>query len=123
MKFHEYRGNRYEAFEIDCRKCIKQYKCLNRQAKKRSLFIIKEILNRTYSSKMIKKIDTEKGRDIYAQRMGIVEPVFANITFHKKMNRFLFRGRAKVRIQWILYNLVHNIEKIAKYGNLKAAKC
>ncbi len=39
------------------------------------------------------------------------------------MNRFGLRGLAKVRIQWILYNIVHNIEKIAKYGNLKVVKC
>ncbi len=54
----------------------------------------------------MKTIDTEKGRDIYSQRMGIVEPVFANITYHKKVNRFGLRGRAKVRIQWILYNIL-----------------
>ncbi len=52
--------------------------------------------------------------------MGIVEPVFANITYHKKMNRLGHRGRAKVRTQCILYNIVHNIGKIAKYGNFKA---
>ena len=123
IKFHEYRGNRYEASVLDCKKCIKQYKCLNCQAKKRSLFVIKKILNRTYSSKMVKKVDTKNGRDIYSQRMGIVEPVFANITYHKKMNRFHLRSRVKVRTQWILYNLVHNIEKIAKYGKLEAALC
>lgn len=68
---------------------------------------------------MIDRIDTIKGRDIYMQRMGIVEPVFANITHHKKMNRFQFRGRSKVRIQWLLYSIVHNIEKISKYGDLR----
>ena len=65
---------------------------------------------------MAEKIDTEEGRDMYARRMGIVEPVFANITFHKRLNRFTLRGRAKVKIQWMLYMLVHNIEKIGKYG-------
>ncbi len=71
----------------------------------------------------MEKKDTEKGRDIYSQRMGIVETVFANITYHEKMNRVGLRGRVKVRIKWILYNIVHNIGKIAKYGNLEAAKC
>ncbi len=122
-KHHEYRGDIYEAKVEDCKNCIDQHKCLKRPSKRRTLFIIKKILNRTYSSKMVKKIDTEKGRDIYSQRMGIVEPVFANITYHKKMNRFLLRGRSKVRIQWMLYNIVHNIGKIARYGNLEAVKC
>ena len=120
--FHGYRGDRYEASTTDCKVCVMQYKCLNRQAKKRSLFIIREKKNKTYSQKMIEKIDTVKGRDIYMQRMGIVEPVFANITYHKRMNRFHLRGRNKVKIQWLLYNIVHNIEKIAKYGKLNKLK-
>jgi hypothetical protein len=49
-------------------------------------------------------------------------PVFANITFHKKLDRFTLRTRAKVKIQWMLYMLVQNIEKIGKYGNLKMIK-
>ena len=32
------------------------------------------------------------------------------------MSRFTLRGRAKVSTQWQLYCLVHNIEKIARYG-------
>ncbi len=31
----------------------------------------------------MKQIDTEKDRDIYSQRMGIVELVFANIAYLK----------------------------------------
>jgi hypothetical protein len=45
-----------------------------------------------------------------------VEPVFANIRTAKGMNRFTFRGKDKVNIQWLLYCLVHNLEKIANYG-------
>jgi hypothetical protein len=65
---------------------------------------------------MAEKIDTEHGRDMYAKRMGIVEPVFAHIVYHKKLNRFTLRGRAKVKIQWLLFMLVHNIQKINRYG-------
>ena len=52
----------------------------------------------------------------YSQRIATVEPVFANIRHHKRMSRFMPRGRAKVSTQWQLYCLVHNIEKIARYG-------
>jgi hypothetical protein len=48
---------------------------------------------------------------MYAKRMGIVEPVFVHIVYRKKLNRFTLRGRAKVKIQWLLYVLVHNIQK------------
>lgn len=48
--------------------------------------------------------------------MATVEPVFGNIRQNKRMNRFTLRGRAKVGMQWSLYCLVHNIEKLVKTG-------
>ncbi len=63
------------------------------------------------------KIDTPEGRARYGQRLGIVEPVFANIRARKRMDRFTLRGRVKVNLQWQLYCLVHNLEKLAKYAS------
>ena len=65
---------------------------------------------------MKEKIDTPKGRKVYSKRLGIVEPVFGNIRACKRMDRFTLRGRIKVNIQWMLYCLVHNIEKISRFG-------
>jgi hypothetical protein len=42
--------------------------------------------------------------------------VFANIRTHKRLDRFTLRGKIKVNIQWLLYCMVHNMEKIANYG-------
>ncbi len=39
-----------------------------------------------------------------------------NIRHNKRLNRFTLRGREKVDVQWKLCCLVHNIEKLAKYG-------
>ena len=71
---------------------------------------------RNYSQQMAAKIDTARGRQIYPHRIAIVEPVFANIRTQKRLDRFTLRGKAKVNIQWLLYCMVHNIEKIANYG-------
>ncbi len=65
---------------------------------------------------MAKKVDTERGREIYHQRIGIVEPVFANIRAVKRLDRFTLRGKLKVNTQWVLYCMVHNIGKIMSYG-------
>jgi hypothetical protein len=62
------------------------------------------------------KIDSEQGKRIYARRLGIVEPVFANLCVHKRMNRFTLRSKQKVNVQWKLYALVHNIAKIHTFG-------
>jgi len=60
------------------------------------------------------KIDSEQGKKIYARRLGIVEPVFANICVHKHMDRFTLRSKRKVDVQWTRtrFALVHNIGKI-----------
>jgi hypothetical protein len=63
-------------------------------------------------------IDTEQGKRIYARRLGIVEPVFANICVQKHMNRFTLRSKLKVDVQWRLFALVHNIGKIHAFGAL-----
>ena len=68
------------------------------------------------SERMRRAIDSPQGRRLYSQRIATVEPVFANIRHHKGMRRFTLRGRAKVSTQWNLFCLVHNIEKIARYG-------
>ncbi len=71
---------------------------------------------------MKQKIDTNDGKQIYSKRIGIIEPVFANIRYQKQLDRFTFRGKVKVNIQWMLYCLVHNIEKIVNYGVAYLAK-
>ena len=68
------------------------------------------------SKRMAGKIDTEMGRKIYPQRIAIAEPVFANIRTQKRLDRFNLRGKIKVNIQWLLYCMIHNIEKIVNYG-------
>jgi hypothetical protein len=65
---------------------------------------------------MVVKVDSEIGRDIYHQRIGIAEPVFANIRAMKRLDRFTLRGKIKVNIQWVLYCIIHNIGKIMNYG-------
>ena len=65
---------------------------------------------------MEEKIDTERGREIYHRRIGIAEPVFADIKYGKGLDRFTLRGRIRVNIQWVLYCMVHNIGKILNFG-------
>jgi hypothetical protein len=62
-------------------------------------------------------VDSALGRKIYPQRFAVAEPVFATIRTHKRLDRFTLRGKGKVHIQWLLYGMVHNIEKITNYGS------
>lgn len=70
----------------------------------------------SHTDRMKRRIDSEVGRRLYGQRFATVEPVFANIRYNKRLNRFTLRGRCKVDTQWKLFCLVHNIEKLAHHG-------
>lgn len=68
---------------------------------------------------MREKIDSDKGRAIYAQRMGLIEPVFAHIQ-QRGLRRFTLRSQAKVDTQWKLFCIVHNVAKLQVYGKIAA---
>ncbi len=107
--------------KTECSVCNLRAKCLkgpNQKSPRQVCFFEGRSENpkETYTQKMKNKIDSPEGKFIYQQRLAIVEPVFGNICSTKGMNRFTLRGKLKVNAQWLLYSLVHNIEKIANYA-------
>jgi hypothetical protein len=68
-----------------------------------------------HTEEMKQRIDSPEGRAMYGRRMGTVEPVFGNLRYNKSLGRFTLRGQQKVDIQWKLYCMVHNIEKLAHH--------
>ena len=108
---------RYMADVKDCSCCSLTDRCFyHKNTKRRSLDVPIGAASTHYSKAMQNKIDSAKGRKIYPQRFAIVEPVFANIKTQKRLNRFSLRGKVKVNIQWMLYCMVHNIEKIINFA-------
>jgi hypothetical protein len=94
-------------------------RCFYRKnTKRRTLDVPIGAAENNFSKAMLEKVDSDRGREIYPQRMAIVEPVFANIRSQKRMDRFTLRGKIKVNIQWMLYCMVHNIEKITNYATV-----
>jgi hypothetical protein len=73
-----------------------------------------------YTDWMKLRVDSKKGKQIYAHRMSVVEPVFGNICSNKGLRRFSLRGKEKINIQWKLFCLIQNIDKLANYGKLAA---
>lgn len=106
---------RYRAQQQDCKDCAVKAKCLygnSRGPKTLNVPLGPDGVN--LSKLMVEKIESEQGRRIYTRRIAIIEPVFANLRTHKQLDRFTLRSKAKVDIQWMLYCMVHNIEKIAR---------
>jgi len=61
---------------------------------------------------MRRKLKTQVGKAVYAARKTIVEPVFGQIKQARGFRQFLLRGIAKVRGEWALVCLTHNILKL-----------
>jgi hypothetical protein len=112
-----YKAIAYQAPKTACRECHLRSKCLrNPKTVSRQVHVFYGKRPGSITDEMKQKIDTKEGRRTYSKRLGIVEPVFGNIRACKRMDRFTVRGQIKVNIQWMLYCLVHNIEKICNFG-------
>jgi transposase len=68
--------------------------------------------------RMARKLKTKVGAAIYARRKCIVEPVFGQIKQARGFRQFLLRGLEKVRGEWALICMTHNLLKFHKlcYG-------
>lgn len=114
-------ATKYSGTLRDCLPCEQRAKCLRTpektQVRQVAFFRGKaDTTSESHTERMKRAIDCEEGRARYGQRFATVEPVFGNIRHNKRLDRFTLRGRQKVDIQWKLYCLVHNIEKLAHHG-------
>jgi hypothetical protein len=105
----------------DCGPCALRSRCLKdpNQSTTRQVYFFdarSPEAPETFTTKMKRKIDSLTGRHIYSQRLGTVEPVFANICSTLGLRRFSLRGKIKVDAQWKLFCIVHNLLKIHRYG-------
>ena len=66
--------------------------------------------------RMKKKLGSEAGRDVYRMRKAIVEPVFGQIKEWRGFRRFSLRGLDKVRGEWKLVCMTHNLLKLFRSG-------
>jgi hypothetical protein len=115
--------NRYRIYDVyrartqDCAACPWKARCLSKSsASRRYLSVQVDTQPPNLIDAMKAKIDSVQGKQIYARRLGIVEPVFSNICVQKHMDRFTLRTKPKVDVQWSLFVLVHNIGKIHTFG-------
>jgi hypothetical protein len=68
--------------------------------------------NLTPKQKMARKLATKQGAAVYARRKVIAEPPFGQIKEARGFRRFLLRGVAKVRGEWSMITMTHNLLKL-----------
>lgn len=109
---------RFQGAKRDCIPCDQRQRCLRTPettATRQVAFFKPTVASHAdrLLDTMRQRIDSPEGRAQYGQRFSTVEPVFGNLRYNKRLNRFTLRGRDKVNGQWQLFCLVHNIEKLA----------
>jgi len=66
-------------------------------------------------AQMRRKLDSESGRTIYGQRKHVVEPPFGHIKSIMGFRQFSLRGSPKVKAEFKLVSIAHNLRKICFY--------
>ena len=70
----------------------------------------------TAKERMAAKVRTPEGKALYSRRKVMVEPVFGQVKEDRGFRRFLLRGLKKIRGEWSLVCMTHNLLKIWRYG-------
>jgi len=74
----------------------------------------------TPKQRMARKLRTKKGRELYAKRKGMIEPIFGQLKQVLGFRQFSLRGLAAMRGEWRLMCLVHNLLKLWRKGQAVA---
>jgi transposase len=69
---------------------------------------------------MRRVLATDHGGELYAKRQGMIEPVFADLKFNRRIERFQRRGRGAVRSEWRLITATHNLLKLWRHHSAPA---
>ena len=70
--------------------------------------------------RMKNRLETKKGRDLYALRKQTIEPIFGIIKETLGFRRFSLRGLKNVRTEWTLVTLAYNLKRLFHLGGASA---
>src|ERR687892_339490 len=70
---------------------------------------------------MRRVLSTDHGKALYRKRHATIEPVFGQMKFNRRLDRFLRRGRSAARSEWRLFGASHNLLKLHSHRTAAAA--
>jgi transposase len=74
----------------------------------------------TAKQRMARKLRTKVGREIYARRKGMIEPIFGQLKQVLGFRQFSMRGLSSMRGEWRLMATVHNLLKLWRHDQKMA---
>ncbi|MBL7196523.1 MAG: IS1182 family transposase [Candidatus Omnitrophica bacterium] len=105
-------GNRFSYYRCNSCKGCKYFGVCTKSPQGRAIKIYE---NEYLIHNMRKKLNNPEGKLIYKRRKTIVEPVLGNIKHNLGFREFLLRGLNKIKAEFSLIAIAHNILKIAKF--------
>jgi transposase len=78
--------------------------------------------NMSAKQRMARKLRTKKGREVYAKRKGIIEPIFGQLKQVLGFRQFSMRGLTAMRSEWRLMCTVHNLLKLWRRAQVATAE-
>lgn len=107
--FDKSNGHTYKNYKTDaCRNCPFKKECLSPSRNRR---VIKREVRQELRDQMKQKLSTPKGKKIYQQRFHPVESIFGQIKYNLGYQQFLLRGIHKVKAEFTLMCISHNLRK------------
>ena len=109
------RGIQLRAYRCnDCTDCPVIDLCLDKsnKSKKRTIKIFE---TDAFVEQMRQKLKSDEGKEIYNKRLFTVEPPFGNIKYNLGFSQFSLRGHDKVRGEFNLMCIAHNLKKILNF--------
>lgn len=94
----------------DCSGCSFREECCRGQRNRRAEINLR--LNQL-KSEAAERLTSDQGAKLRSQRAIEVESVFGRIKHNWAFRRFLLRGMEKVKVEWGLLSIAHNLTKIA----------
>ncbi len=94
----------------DCSGCPMKSDC-SRSKSNRRLYIGVELLQMRKQAQEL--LNSPKGVKLRSQRPIEVEAVYGRLKHTWGLRRFMLKGMDKVKIEWGLLNIAHNIAKVA----------
>lgn len=116
--FHRTRKQKLRIYKgTQCLNCPVKSDCTSAKVRQ-----INQDIREPLREKARNLLDSPQGKLIYRQRMNMIEPVWGNIKFNKKITMFHLRGLTKVNGEWMLIAIGNNIQKLkARKEKLKIA--
>ena len=95
---------------VECHQCPVKADC-TKSKKNRELWVGVELLKMREAA--CRRLLSPRGKEMRSQRSTDVETVFGRIKHNWGFRRFMLRGKEKVKTEWGILCMAHNIAKIA----------